>query len=151
MLLVTHLWQVTNELANPFGQSAYTLYQKLQTQGVFLLCWFISLHSKDVSILDKFLLDKPDGFGIYSEFLFSQNSGIFCLTKFRLNESSKITKDVSSLPSISFYCIPFLVRIIRKADGSGIVQKFQSEFHSLKQPASYNAFKIDPWKNVPSI
>ena len=79
MLHVTHLWQVTNELANPFGQSAYTLDQKLQTQGAFLLCWFISLHSKDVSInemntyfqsgiLDKKFLDKPDDFGIYSEF-----------------------------------------------------------------------------------
>ena len=37
MLHVTHLWQVTNELANPFGQSSYTLDQKLQTQSIFVV------------------------------------------------------------------------------------------------------------------
>ena len=88
-------------------------------------------------ILDKFFLDKPDGFGIYSEFLLSQNSGTFCLTKFRLKESSEIFALYFILLHI------FLALIIRKADGSGIVQKFRSEFHSLKQPASYNALKID--------
>ena len=154
MLHVTHLWQVTNELTNPFGQSAYTLDQKLQTQGAFLLCWFISLHSKDVSInemntyfqsgiLDKKFLDKPEDFGIYSEF-FKNSTRIHLPSAWQNSDSkkfSKITKEVSSLPSFLFYCISFLIGIIRKADGSGIVQKFWPEFHSLKQPASHNALK----------
>ena len=139
MLHVTHLWQVTNELANPFGQSAYTLDQKLQTQGAFLLCWFISLHSKDVSINEylceaKFLINQ-----MASEFIRNFYSHRIQVSSAQQNSDSKkvskVTKDVSSLPSISFYCIPFLIRIIRKADGSGIVQKFRSEFYSLYKAA----------------
>ena len=106
MLLVTHLWQVTNELANPFGQSAYTLDQKLQTQGAFLLCWFYKFTFKgcfhqwneylsEAKFLTNFFwINQMALEFIRNSSRILQEFSYFLLDKIPTQNSSKITKDI---------------------------------------------------------
>ena len=56
MPAVTHLWQVTNELANPFGQLKHTLGQNIANMAVADMIASFNLKIKQ-SIFSKHLIN----------------------------------------------------------------------------------------------